>query len=83
MRSFVVVVVFPVADDPMRFGQIPEPVPIQAAVTQSGIEGFNERVLRRFAWLDGWRKWSLTPVRCDQLLQLRVLSFELTQPLCI
>ena len=52
MWSFVVVVIAPLADYLPCIVKRLEPVLIQAAVSQPGIEAFDERVLGRFSGLD-------------------------------
>ena len=49
MRSVVVIVVTPARDDLAGMAVTPEQVLVQALVSQSPVERFNEAVLHRFA----------------------------------
>lgn len=48
----MVVVLAPVLDDALGIVQISEPMQVQTGVPESGVEGFHERILGRFARLN-------------------------------
>jgi hypothetical protein len=52
VRAQEVVIVAPVRDDLTRLGQIQESVLVQALVSESAVEAFDEGVLHRLARLD-------------------------------
>src|SRR5215207_6775441 len=56
VRAAVVVVLAPVLDDDLRFGQAGEQLDVEQLVANSGVKGLHERVLPRRAGLDERRR---------------------------
>ena len=52
MGSVFIIVSSPVTDDFSGMGQIPEPVFVQALVSETPIEAFDEAILSRLSGLD-------------------------------
>ena len=54
MWADFVVMCAPLIDSPSSFGEIREPVQIQALISEFPVEAFHEGILGRFARLDEW-----------------------------
>src|SRR5574343_462369 len=52
MRPMLVVVSAPSSDQDTSLGQARKPMVVQALISESAVEAFDERILRRFACLD-------------------------------